>query len=256
MTGDKEPITTANDDKFFGLLPWHLNGTLTEAEAAEVSAHIQSCTRCREEIATLKRLQHAVNTSNETLSSPEPEMLTHLLNRIEDYEAARANTTQRETLVNRFRENLSVFWLSWGRAAFAAEFAALLLLVVALVFTTQRSQSFAERAAIEKARADESEQRLKETQARYETLTGPNNSNGTAGGRLSVAFQERATEKEIRELLNRIHGTIVSGPSPQRMYVVALPAAQGADRQRVVDAALNQLRTNPQTVLFVAERTE
>lgn len=256
MTDDKGPITTAPDDKVFALLPWHVTESLTDAEAAEVNAHLENCTKCQQEIATLKSLKHALITSNETLSSPEPEMLARVLNRIDDYEAAQEGTTHRETLVDRWREGLSVFWLSWGRAAFAAQFAVLLFLVVALVLTTQRAQSFVERAATEKARADHSEQLLKEAQERYETLAGPNNPNGTQGTRLTVAFQEHATEKEIRKLLNDINGTIVSGPSPQRMYVVTLPAAQGADQQRIVDAALNQLRMNPQTVLFAAERRE
>ncbi len=256
MTEDKEPVPAAHDDKAFALLPWHVNGTLTEAEAAEVSAHLENCILCQQELATLISLKHAIIATNETLPSPESERLAQVLNRIEDYEAALAGTTHQEPLIDRWRERLYVFWLAWGRAAFAAQFVAILLLVVALVFTTQRAQSFAERAVSEKARADANEQLRKETQQRYETLAGPNNPNGTQGARLTVAFQESATEKGIRELLNGIKGTIVSGPSPQRMYVVALPVAQGADRQRVVDAALNQLRTNPQTVLFVAERTE
>jgi len=254
MTEDKGPVTTVPNDESFAVLPWHVNESLTEAEAAEVRSHVENCSRCQQEIATLKSLKQAVITDNEALLAPEPEMLTRVLNRIEDYEAARAGTMHTETFVAGWRARLSVFLLSWGRVAFAAQFAALLLLAVALIFTTQSARHFEDLAASEKARADHGEQELKETQQRYETLAGPNNTDSTQGARLTVAFQEGATEKEIRELLINIKGTIVSGPSAQRIYVVVLPAAQGTERQRLVAAALNQLRSNPQTVQFAAEQ--
>lgn len=251
MKQDEGPGTILDHDEAFAMLPWHVNGSLTEAEDAQVRSHLEDCAACRQEIATLNSLKQAVITSNEAVPEPAPAMLASLLNRIEDYEAARAATTHRESLVAGWRERLSVFWFSWSRVALAAQFAALLLLAVALIFTTQRARSFADRAASERARADHVEQLLKESQQNYETLAGRSEANR---GTLAVAFQERATEKEIRELLKAINGTIVSGPSPQRMYSIALKSAEGPERERIVAAALNQLRTQPQIVLFAAEQ--
>jgi len=74
--------------------------------------------------------------------------------------------------------------------------------------------------------------------------------------RLNVAFQESATEREIRELLNDISAHIISGPSRQRIYVIALPAAQGPERQRIIAEALTRLHARPRVVLFAAAQPE
>lgn len=185
-------------------------------------------------------------------------MLARVLDRIEDYEAARAHKARTASIAG-WRARLSGLWSAWptrGRVALAGQFAGLLLLVIALLFATQRARRFSDLAAREKARADQNEQLLKVTEQRYETLAGPNPENAGPSMRLTVSFQERATEKEIRELLNEINATIVRGPSPQRLYVVALPVTRNQDRQQVAATALNRLRAKPKIVLFAAEQPE
>jgi hypothetical protein len=136
------------------------------------------------------------------------------------------------------------------------QFAVILLLAIALFFTTQRARRFSDLAAREQARADHNEQLLKDSQLKYETLSGPNPERVGPSVRLSVGFRERATEKEIRELLNEINATIVRGPSPQGLYVIALPVARDEDRERVAAGALNQLRARPKIILFAAAQPE
>ena len=58
-------------------------------------------------------------------------------------------------------------------------------------------------------------------------------------------FSPRATEREIRELLQGIHGEITAGPSPIGAYTVEVPAA--GDPATVV---LARLRSEPQVVMF------
>lgn len=259
MTQEYVPITKLAHDDAFALLPWYASESLTETEAAQVRIHVADCGACQQEIATLNSMLRAVATSNEMLPEPVPEVLDRVLNRIEDYEAARAGRARAESTAASWGARLNAFWLAlspWRRVAMAGQFAALLLLAVAIVFTAQRARRFENQVAREKLRADHNEQLLKETEQRYQTLVGPPKTMSVQGARLNITFQERATEKEIRELLNDINATIISGPSPQRIYVVALPAPQGPDRQRLITSALTQLRAKPRVVLFVAEQPE
>ncbi len=259
MAQETGSTTKLTHDDAFALLPWYVNESLAETEAPQVHAHVADCAVCQQEIATLNSMLRAVATSNETLPEPAPEMLDRVLNRIDDYGAARAGRARAESTTPRWSARLNAFWLAlfpWRRVAMAGQFVALLLLAVAIVFTAQRARRFEDQAARERLRADHNEQLLKETEQRYETLVGPNRTNGAQGARLNVAFQEHATEKEIRDLLNDINATIISGPSPQRIYVIALSAARGPDRQRLVTSALTQLRAKPRVVLFAADQPE
>jgi len=50
------------------LLPWYVNGTLAVGERQDVEAHLQSCERCRQEIAWLQNLRAQVKA--DAASSP------------------------------------------------------------------------------------------------------------------------------------------------------------------------------------------
>src|SRR5262245_47861615 len=199
MTQTKDPITELDHDNAFMLLPWHVNESLAGTEAIQVRAHLAICAVCQREVATLASTQRIVASADESLPEPAPEMLDRVLNRIEDYEAARR---QQSASVgwSVWLNALWFAWPTWGRLAFVGQFAVLLVLAMALVFAIQRARHFGDQAAQERLRADHNEQLLKQTERRYETLTGPDKVNGAQGVRLNVAFQESATEREIREL--------------------------------------------------------
>lgn len=68
-------------------LPWHVNGTLSEAEQAGVRAHLAHCLVCRRELAALKALSSAV-----TIRSREPRAeaaLARIHERFDDRSAQR-----------------------------------------------------------------------------------------------------------------------------------------------------------------------
>jgi anti-sigma factor RsiW len=52
------------------LLPWYVNGTLSDTERETVLAHLKTCERCRHEVALLNRLRESVK-SEEILSPGE-----------------------------------------------------------------------------------------------------------------------------------------------------------------------------------------
>jgi len=50
------------------LLPWYVNGTLANGERQDVETHLQSCERCRQEVAWLQNLRTQVK--DDTAGSP------------------------------------------------------------------------------------------------------------------------------------------------------------------------------------------
>ncbi len=53
--------------------------------------------------------------------------------------------------------------------------------------------------------------------------------------RIIVAFQNAATDEQIRGLLQSIHGRITDGPTTDGHYTVEIPAADSSVVQRNVD---------------------
>ena len=47
--------------KVWDLLPWYVNGTLSQPERAQVEAHLQNCEICRSELAMQSRLSNVVS---------------------------------------------------------------------------------------------------------------------------------------------------------------------------------------------------
>ena len=64
------------------LLPWHVNGTLSDAECRQVDAHLSGCPQCTEEIAALKRLRTHVKDIESQGESPGELGLARLKRRI------------------------------------------------------------------------------------------------------------------------------------------------------------------------------
>ncbi len=91
MPLERDSNTALSHDAAFELLPWYVNKSLPEAEAATLRAHIAGCEVCHQEIATLNRLHHAILTSEETLAEPSGQLLSQIMERIEDYESESRN---------------------------------------------------------------------------------------------------------------------------------------------------------------------
>ncbi len=73
------------------LLSWYVNGTLTEEERAQVTAHLEHCGRCREEVRFLTGLQQGIKRVADT--SVDPELgLKRLMREIDAETPARRRT--------------------------------------------------------------------------------------------------------------------------------------------------------------------
>ncbi len=198
------------------LLPWYLNGTLGDSERRTVADHLRDCTECVRELDALKHVQAAVCEAAEEAREPSPFLLTRALASIDEYE--------REKTGARWP------WLAWwrplpqlARVALVAQFAVIIGLGSYLV-----------------ASRDEPS---------YVTAAGRVPEGGRA--RLAVGFQPGASEARIREALQGLGASIVSGPSALGLYTVELPFGPSDAGQ--VARALQILRENREVVRFAEQ---
>lgn len=208
------------------LLPWYLNGTLEAEEQQRVEAHAAGCGRCQREIRQWQALQATAREMGDAVQVSASEGFAALRRRIE----------REQEQVPSWGERLQA-WLDglFARrpvpALALAVVAAQLLLLVGLtaVLVDQRG----------------------EIRSLYQTLSGPSVSPTLAPARLTVAFQEQATEAEIRDLLQRMKGTIIEGPSALGLYTIAVSGEE--DPEQRIERALQNLQRHPRIVKF-AER--
>ena len=204
------------------LLPWYLNGTLEPKEHREVESHLAVCSECRLEMEGLKMIQSAIVESNETISVPALE-LDSVMDRIEAYEANYEAKRKPSLGISWWRKiqelipSISLPSLSPVPVAAAA-----LIIIQFAVIAGLVGKFYFEKPSI------------------FKVLSGPEEAIQSSGSRILVAFQEGASEKEIRETLLQIGGKIVDGPKAQGLYVVEISMAPKSEKS--LDKVLEELR--------------
>lgn len=204
--------------RIWELLPWMANGTLSDPERERVEAHVALCRRCREEVETCRRTAAVVKGQGEVAPSPHPVQLQRTLARIDELEQGRkAPKAPRDwkdrdgmdrSLGRGFGAPLRALIAATPRplrGALVAQVAIIVLLVGVLVWGELHSAP-------------------PQTPVTYQTLSDPAPAPVPTVA-LRVMFSPRATEKEIRELLQGVRGEITAGPSPIGVYTVEVPAA-------------------------------
>jgi hypothetical protein len=200
--------------RIWDLLPWYANGTLPSEEQRAVEDHLAACSRCREEVAVCHATREALAEAGEVAPSPHPVQLARLLSKIDDLESGQGRGRRP------FLAALRAFLVPTNpmRALLAVQLAITALLVGLLLW----------------------QQRQPQTLALYRTLSASEAPRGDAA-RVRVLFKENATEKEIREILLRVQGEIVGGPSAFGAYTIEVPTGG-----ETPGALLAHLRSQPQ----------
>lgn len=165
------------------LLPFFINGTLSELENARVMRHVASCASCHAELDEQRRLMDLMR------ASPQP---------AGDAEAAWARLERALVAASRARAQdrwVRPAWL-WSLGLAAA--AAMVLLLAPVVFIDPDSST------------DD-----------YRTLTSATPDPVTGSGTIRAVFIPQATVGDIEDLLDRTGCQIVSGPSPRGVYTLA-----------------------------------
>jgi len=194
-------------------LPWYVNGTLDQAERAAVTQHLATgCDECAREVKSLRALHKAVKAAGDEAPEPSPFLLNRALAEIEDYERTRAQEQSRQaakapSLWDRLRESWSPKTPVFARVALATQLALVLVLGTIVIYQYENPQI-------------------------YHTSS---DSSGTKA-KLSVIFNENATEGGIRQALEEIHGSIVEGPTAQGRYTIqlAISLEQTAELDKIV----------------------
>ena len=219
------------DRPFLELLPWYANGTLSDAERAQLEAVLHQDERAGTELQWLQQLQQRVQADAPEVSDEIG--LERTMRRIRAdaaveqaaiakataAQAAAAPTTARAvpatpTLTSTLSERLRG-WFEGMRLSPAFAMAALVIVVQAgFIFKL--------------AGSDDSEY----TQIR--SLPGA----AAASGQLfRIAFKPEASETDIRMLLVSVQGNIESGPGQLGDYYVRVPADAALDAGAKMKAA-------------------
>lgn len=214
------------------LLPWYVNATLNQAERKLVETHLDGCAECANEVRSLAAMRKAVVAVGDEAPEPSPFLLNRALAEIEDYERSRAQAESLEAKKSgKWLRHLSAIWEDWfgktpvfARVTLAAQMALILAVGTVAVYQHNHPETV------------------------YQVLTA----NSGEGAMIGVVFNENASEREIRQALESVKGTIVGGPSAQRMYTVALKNVSKEDTAEI-EKALQKLRQNKRVIRQVHE---
>jgi Putative zinc-finger len=174
------------------LLPWFVNGTLSGLERTRVERHVGECVACSQEVDSLRVLQ-AVVVHDDEADRHASQALARVKAQLQGPEGKPRATLALQSIGSQWRETSR-----WVRYAMVAQLFLVVGLTAALLHQPT-PQYYRSLGAVPKPAARESG--------------------------LVVVFSETVPEREVRDLLLRLHARIVSGPSPAGAYT--LQVAQG-----------------------------
>jgi anti-sigma factor RsiW len=212
-------------------LPWYVNGTLSQTERAAVVQHLDSgCQECAREVASLTAIRRLVVAVGDEAPEPSPLLLDRALAEIEDYESTRSDPKNLESSPSWLGALRESWWPKtpvFARMALAAQLALLLALGGVAIYQHTHPEIV------------------------YKTASGPS-AVKPGQAMISVVFNEKASERDIRQTIQEIHGTIIDGPSPQGSYTVQLPIR--SEQTAELDQVLQTLLRKPQVVTSALEK--
>jgi anti-sigma-K factor RskA len=171
------------------LLPWYVNGALQGDERELVRAHLETCARCREEVAWLRELHAACTAvdSSRDPSNPLRNLRRHL-------DAGPPDRGRETTLRGAWRQ-----FDAWARWGVAASIVSAAIVVAASVQQESRQPAL------------------------YRTL-GASGASAYASGSVVVQFDPATPERELRRMLRAADARIVNGPTQANAYILDVPA--------------------------------
>jgi hypothetical protein len=184
--------------QFEELLPWFLNGTLTERDRDWVERYLHEHPEAQAELRWTQTLQGCVRESVQAVA---PELgLDELLRRIR----AESTTKGKHAAGLGGFDRLSQFFTTL-RFTPAFAFATVVILAQAGIIGGLMHELYQTRP---------------ESPGSAEFRSYPGRPSTAAGQLLRIAFKSDATESDMRKLLLQIGGSIVSGPSQLGDYLV------------------------------------
>jgi anti-sigma factor RsiW len=211
----REPELMECDDEAAQLLPWFVNGTLSDMDTRRVATHLEQCETCRIEAAGQAKVQDLLQTPSQVEYAPAAG-LRKLLSRID--ESGRENPTTPPTAVSTVP--------GWRSSANSVRWLAAAVVIQAVALGTIAGAQFLGQPSGDAA-------------APYTTLT----SVGVETARLRVVFVQTTTLAELQDLLRANQLVAVAGPSEAGIF--ALGFNPSATNPEVQAAVLARLRADP-----------
>jgi len=195
--------TAAEHQEIGQLLPWFVNGRLSETDCQRVDAHLRVCEACTEELAAQQRIYGVMSVDAGVERMPVAG-LNRLRTRIESLdEAAPAPAAPDETARRQAPAGSSS---RQRRGAIAASIAATAVGALALLW-------------------NQHEHRI--APANYYTVT--TTAQQPADTVIRAVFAPTVTLSELQGLLDDAHLKIVSGPTEAGVYSLAMSGSQSVD---------------------------
>ncbi len=202
------------------LLPWHVNGTLDEAEKTLLDKHLMECLICRKELEILRDIASTMSESREQQFVP-ASSLAATMKRIRSAERRATSQGAWRRVTRRVLDSFDSLSLEFPFVArFVVAQTAVILVLVAIVLTPW----------------------LKPVVPLYRTLADTEDPAHGDRARIYVVFDKAITEGEIRSLLSGVRGRLAGGPSTAGVYLVEIPVGDdvGVGRKEL----LRQLRAH------------
>ena len=195
-------------------LPWLLNGTLAGAEMEAAQAHLQACTACQSDLATLRRLREAG-------AAPDPHCdreraLARLMARIDTLDSSSVDAARPDLSgppAPRPARPDAANDPRWLRRAAIAQCGVIVVLAVLLAWPAGRGDAYRGLGAAP-----------------------------TSQGEVVVMFRPDTPERELRRIVRASGARIIAGPTVTDAWVLAMPQAQSA-------SLLARLRAEPAVLL-------
>ena len=215
------------------LIPWYLNGTLSEEENKKVEEFLAGTPSSNEEIETYNLIRSAVIRADEVvgeeITTQFAEMEQSIMQRIDS--ASESKELREEAVKDSFMDKIGQFLQTFTLPAMnPVPIAAVLVIQFALIVGLVSKLYF-------------------EEPDKYTTLSG----SGTveiSGPKILVAFEDTATEKEIRDILFNIDATIIDGPKANGVYILAI---DDPENKIIVEKVIENLRTKRGIVKIAEE---
>lgn len=212
------------------LLPWYVNGTLSTADHATVSAHLQECPSCRTELDELERVGKQIQQAVSLGPMPSTGLAQTILSRVrqeaqreqgEGHRPSPAMTEPSTLIANIDRWLRNLFVPQWVPTLVATLFVAQLGV---LLWTLSQPAPSGD-------------------------VGGPitNRGIGSPTARLRVEFEPTASMQQIQTLLQDMRGRVVDGPNAEGVYIMEIPASDPA----AVAQRLQALQRRPELIRHV-----
>ena len=195
MTDSPDRTHAALHQQSWELLPWHVNGTLDEAQTQRMEIHLAQCEACRQEYASQSLLRQHMREEESVLQAPHVS-LQKLLVAIDREENAAPSAHPTHDARQPLRASRS----RWFAVA-AVEAACVVMLIGMLSWQINEERSA----------------------ARYSTLTSTTSvAAGQAAAR--VVFAPSTSVADLSDLLRLYDARIVAGPSEAGVFTLSFPA--------------------------------